>query len=71
MPQVGFEPTIPMFERVKTIHVLDRAATVIDSCHHRPHIYLSSNVTVEWMIVLLSIQDVPCSNLVTQKSYPN
>jgi hypothetical protein len=29
MPRVGFEPTIPMFERVKTFHVLDRAATVI------------------------------------------
>jgi hypothetical protein len=29
MPRVGFEPTIPVFERAKTIHVLDRAATVI------------------------------------------
>jgi hypothetical protein len=29
MPQVGFEPTIPVFERVKTVHALDRAATVI------------------------------------------
>jgi hypothetical protein len=28
MPQVGFEPTIPVFEPVKTVHVLDRAATV-------------------------------------------
>jgi hypothetical protein len=26
---VGFELTIPMFERVKTVHVLDRAATMI------------------------------------------
>jgi hypothetical protein len=25
MPQVGFEPTIPMFERTKTFHALDRA----------------------------------------------
>jgi hypothetical protein len=31
MPRVGFEPTIPAFEREKTIHVLDRAATVIDT----------------------------------------
>jgi hypothetical protein len=30
MSQVGFEPTIPVFERTKTIHALDRAATVID-----------------------------------------
>jgi hypothetical protein len=29
MPQVGFEPTIPVFERAKTVHALDRAATVI------------------------------------------
>jgi hypothetical protein len=29
MPLVGFEPTIPAFERAKTVHVLDRAATLI------------------------------------------
>jgi hypothetical protein len=29
MRRVGFEPTIPVFERAKTVHVLDRAATVI------------------------------------------
>jgi hypothetical protein len=29
MPQVGFEPTIPVFERVKTVHALDGAGTVI------------------------------------------
>jgi hypothetical protein len=29
MPRVGFEPTIPLFERAKTVHDLDRAATVI------------------------------------------
>jgi hypothetical protein len=27
MPGVGFEPTIPAFERAKTVHALDRAAT--------------------------------------------
>jgi hypothetical protein len=26
---VGFEPTIPAFEREKTVHAIDRAATVI------------------------------------------
>jgi hypothetical protein len=31
MPQVGFESTIPVFERAKTVHALDRAATVIDN----------------------------------------
>jgi hypothetical protein len=29
IPRVGFEPTTPAFERAKTIHVLDRAASVI------------------------------------------
>jgi hypothetical protein len=29
MPGVGFELTIPVFERAKTFHTLDRAATVI------------------------------------------
>jgi hypothetical protein len=29
MPRVGFEATIPGFEREKTVHALDRVATVI------------------------------------------
>jgi hypothetical protein len=29
MPGVGFGPTIPVFERGKTVLALDRAATVI------------------------------------------
>jgi hypothetical protein len=29
MPKMGFKPTIPVFERAKTIHALDREATVI------------------------------------------
>jgi hypothetical protein len=33
MPWVGFEPTIPVFERAKTVHALDRAATVIGELH--------------------------------------
>jgi hypothetical protein len=31
MLQVGFELTIPVFGRAKTVHALDRAATVIGS----------------------------------------
>jgi hypothetical protein len=31
MPQVGFEHTIPIFKRAKTVHALDRAAAVIGS----------------------------------------
>jgi hypothetical protein len=29
MPRVGFEPTTPVFELVKTFHALDRTTTVI------------------------------------------
>jgi hypothetical protein len=32
MHQVGFEPPIPVFEREKRVHSLDRAATVIGPC---------------------------------------
>jgi hypothetical protein len=28
MPQVGFELTIPVFERAKTVYALNRAATL-------------------------------------------
>jgi hypothetical protein len=31
MLRVRFEPTIPVFEQAKTVHALDRAATVIGS----------------------------------------
>jgi hypothetical protein len=37
MPRVGFEPTIPAFERAKTVYALDRVATVIGpSNKHEP-----------------------------------
>jgi hypothetical protein len=29
MPRVGFEPTIPVFERAKRVHASEHAATVI------------------------------------------
>jgi hypothetical protein len=41
MPQAGFHPTISVFERAKTVHVLDRAATVI-----------SRLMTIEQFIIL-------------------
>jgi hypothetical protein len=36
MPRVGFEPTIPAFEREKTVHELDRAAIVIGAFSEYP-----------------------------------
>jgi hypothetical protein len=43
MPQVEFEPTIPVFEPAKTVHALDLAATVIGS---KNRILLKSDSTI-------------------------
>jgi hypothetical protein len=43
MHRVGIEPTIPVFERAKTVHALDRAATVIGLCTPRTHIFGESS----------------------------
>jgi hypothetical protein len=40
MPRVGFEPTIPVFQRAKTVHASDLAATVIGHTSHI-NIYIS------------------------------
>jgi hypothetical protein len=37
MPQLGFEPTIPVFQRAKTVHALDGAAIVIGRITDRQH----------------------------------
>jgi hypothetical protein len=42
MHRVEFEPTIPVFERAMTIHVLDRAVAVIDN----PYFCLNTNYEV-------------------------
>jgi hypothetical protein len=33
MAWVGFEPTVPASERAKTVHALDRSATVTGECY--------------------------------------
>jgi hypothetical protein len=33
MPRVGFEPTVPVLVRAKTVHTLDHAATVIGTMY--------------------------------------
>jgi hypothetical protein len=43
MPRVGFESTIPAFKRAKTVHALDRAATVI-ALHHAYLGYITMNM---------------------------
>jgi hypothetical protein len=41
MPQVGFEPTIPVFERVKTVHDLGRAASVTENFSYSRILYIA------------------------------
>jgi hypothetical protein len=42
MPQMGFEPTIPMFERAKTVHALDCVASVIGTKYM--YLYISATI---------------------------
>jgi hypothetical protein len=48
MFRVGFEPTIPVFERANIVHALDCAATVIGAGIHMP--VGSSNVLTQGLI---------------------
>jgi hypothetical protein len=48
MPLAGFEPTIPVFKRANTFHVLDRAATVTG-------IFIFTHLLVELLLLLLSL----------------
>jgi hypothetical protein len=42
MPRVRFEPTIPMFERAKTVHALDHEATVFGYLRHYISLFFNS-----------------------------
>jgi hypothetical protein len=48
MPQVGFEPTIPAFERAKAVHALDRATTVIGNEDYCPSKISAS--ALDWIL---------------------
>jgi hypothetical protein len=47
--RVGFEPTNPVFEREKTVHALDRAATVIG---YMPTTDILANYVKEWISIV-------------------
>jgi hypothetical protein len=48
VPRVEFKSTITVFERAKTVHALDRAATVIDTLYYT-RTYFS--ITVIFMLL--------------------
>jgi hypothetical protein len=59
MPRMGFEPTIPVFEHAKTVHALDRAATVVGIWSFSVRLYVLHilnliNQTVEDTVHVLS-----------------
>jgi hypothetical protein len=58
MCSVGYEPTIPAFERAKAVHVLDRTATVINRSIYIRRIFSdyyvrSDCLHVEWKLIFL------------------
>jgi hypothetical protein len=55
MPSVGFEPTIPASERAKTVHALDRAATVIGTRSSETQFYILK-YTGLWLIIYSSLK---------------
>jgi hypothetical protein len=61
MSLLGFEPRIPVFERAKTVHALDREATVIGIFMYYGT-EMKSNVvrTVQWtlLFILVTLQSV-------------
>jgi hypothetical protein len=61
MPQVGLEPTIPVFERAKTVHALDSAATVIGlqftAAHNKcSQSAVSSPVVIRWRLPTVDVR---------------
>jgi hypothetical protein len=60
MPCVGFEPTITASERAKTVHALDRAATVTGSnlVHHAIQIRKLTYILLFELHIILFFDDV-------------
>jgi hypothetical protein len=63
MPWVGFESTIPVFERAKTVHVLDGAASVIGLWS------LQANVLM-WITIIRPLHcDLQIRNMITSSCW--
>jgi hypothetical protein len=64
IPWVGFEPTIPAFERAKTIHALDRATNVICALINFRFRYSINTVYIKcWIAIRLFIKRSPFVHL--------
>jgi hypothetical protein len=76
IPWVGFEPTIPASERAKTVHALDRAATVTGIASTIVYLLsqvksynLTSNVAVNYLPFLPRFGELKGSNIVLKTGY--
>jgi hypothetical protein len=61
MPEMGFEPTIRVFERAKKVHALDRAATLVGIFMYcGTEMKLNAVRPVEWTLpsILVILQSV-------------
>jgi hypothetical protein len=54
MPRVGFEPTIPVLERAKTVHALDRYEGVWENGCIDPH-FLDLGTSWRWVVSFTSL----------------
>jgi hypothetical protein len=70
MSRAGFEPTIPALERAKTVHALDRAATVIGGLDlifmkTRGQVGQTENITkFGWRLVTISWHQISYKSVV-------
>jgi hypothetical protein len=60
MSRVGFEPTIPAFDRAKTGHVLDRAANVMGSLSYSA--LLNKQIKLDKKVLNLRLHKVSVTN---------
>jgi hypothetical protein len=70
---VGFEPTIPEFERAKTFHALDRAATVIGTKESRRHNFFPELLVPDYCYFVLVVEVTQLSTyaVLTSSSEPH
>jgi hypothetical protein len=57
MSRVEFEPTIPVFERARTVHALEHAASVIGTLGYYPSICLEEQKITETSWIASRSQD--------------
>jgi hypothetical protein len=63
MPRVGFEPTIPVFERANTVYALDRATTVIGALLYTSNI--SNAIDIETYYYATARKHLPYYCMIT------